>query len=103
MTWSQVPQGQKASQRGLTFMDGGGSLLDRKVLREEQVKDQDSVGAFCWLQKGSRPDKSDKEEILPTGIDTKFLWGNFNCLVVQDSTFCKKVGSLIDSSMKVTV
>ena len=59
----------------------GEVCLDRKVLREEQLKDPARVEAFCWLQKSSRPDKG---EILPNDIDTKFLWGNFDCLVVQE-------------------
>ena len=49
-----------------------GVFLDRKVLREEKLKDQASVEAFCWLMKGSGPDKEDS---LPAGIDTKFMWG----------------------------
>ena len=78
----------------------GEVCLDREVLREEQLKDPPSVEAFCWLQKGIR---LDKEEILLTSMDTKFLWENFDCLVVQDGLICKKIGSLVDSFTKVTM
>ena len=59
----------------------GEVCLDRKVLRDEQLKDPARVDAFCWLHKGSR---LDKEEIMSATLDTKFLWWSFDCLVVQD-------------------
>ena len=58
------------------------------------------MDTFCWLQKGSRPERG---ELLSTGIDTKFLWGNLDYLVVEDGLICKKIGPLVDSSTKVTV
>ena len=33
----------------------------------------------------------------------KFLWGNFECLVVQVGLLCKQVGPLVDASNLVTV
>ena len=42
----------------------------------------------------------DAEEIVPSDINT---WANFDCLVVQNSLICKKIGPLVDDSTKVIV
>lgn len=77
-----------------------GICLDRQVLKEEQLKDPACVDAMCWLRQQGRPERS---EILSTGLDAKFLWGNFDCLVIQDGLLCKQVGPLVDGTVKTTV
>jgi transposase InsO family protein len=96
----QSLQGSRASQGTSPSWLEGEVSLNRSVLKEEQCKDPASVDAFCWVLKGHRPDK---EEILSSGVETKFLWGNFDCLVIQDGLLCGKVGPLVDGSSKVTV
>jgi hypothetical protein len=79
---------------------GDGVSLDKDVLREEQLKDPASVDALCWIQAGQKPEKS---EILSAGLDTKYLWGNFDCLIVQDGLVCRKIGPMVDGSSQVAV
>ena len=80
-------------------MVGGGVCLD-KMLMDEQLKDPASVDALCWLRQGKRPDR---EGILSYGLDQKFLWGNFETLIVLDGLLCKRIGPLIDGTVKTTV
>ena len=100
MTRSQVPQGPKTSQGAPPSWLKGEVCLDEDVLKKEQLRDPASVDAFCWIRNGARPDK---EDILSSGLDTKFLWGNFDCLIVQNGLLCKKVGPLVDGTTRVTV
>ena len=47
MTMSQVPQGPKASQGTSLLRMEVEVCLNRKIFREEQLKDPASVDAFC--------------------------------------------------------
>jgi transposase InsO family protein len=99
LTRSRVPKGQPAQAASPSWLEGG-VCLDKCVVRDEQLKDPASVDAICWLQSGHRPEKAD---ILSSGLDLKFLWGNYDTLVLQDGLLCRKVGPLFDGSTKVTV
>ena len=100
MTRSQVPQGPKASHGTPPSWLKGGVCLDEDVLRDEQLRDPACVDAFCWIKNGSRPEK---EEILSSSFDTKFLWGNFDCLVIENGLLCKRIGPLVDGTTRVTI
>ena len=100
MTRGQLSQGLGKAQGSVPSWIGDGVSLDRDILRQEQLKDPASVDAFCWLRAGKKPEKA---EILPASLDTKFLWGNFDCLILQDGLICKQVGPLVDGSSKTTV
>ena len=75
-------------------------IFGKDALREEQLKDPAAVDAICWLKSGEKPDK---QEVLRTGLDAKFLWANFACLETQSGLLCKRVGPLMDGSTHVTV
>ena len=96
----QMPFGPKASQGATPSWLEGGVCLDKNVLMDEQLKDPASVDALCWLRQGKRPDR---EGILSYGLDQKFLWGNFETLIVLDGLLCKRIGPLIDGTVKTTV
>ena len=93
LTRSQQLQGPK-NVTNPSWMEGG-ICLDREFLREEQLKDFACVDALCWIKNGQRPVR---EEILSIGIDQKFLWASFDCLVIQDGLLYKEVGPLTDCS-----
>ena len=100
LTRGQMSQSTQSTQGASTSWLEAGVSLNKDVLRQEQRKDPACVDAYCWLLKGQRPEK---EQILSSGLDTKTLWGNFACLVIQDGLICKKIGPLVDGSSKVTV
>lgn len=99
MTRGQLSQGLGVAQGSSSSWLGDGVNLNKDVLRQEQLKDPASVDAFCWLRAKKKPEKA---EILSAGLDTKFLWGNFDCLILQDGLICKKIGPLVDGSSKVS-
>ena len=78
----------------------GGVILDQSMLRDEHLKDPACMDALFWLQKGQ---KLDKESILSSGLDLKYLWGNFDCLVLQNGLVYKRIGPLVDGSSQTTV
>ena len=98
LTRNRLPQGSKTSASP-SWLEGG-VCLNKDILRDEQLKDPASVDALCWVKNGKKPEK---EAILSLGLDHKFLWGNFDCLIIQDGLLCKKVGPLIDGSSRTTV
>jgi len=100
MTRGRVPKGNQTGRDAQPSWMGEGVDLSKAILKDEQLKDPAAVDAICWVQQGRRPEKAD---ILSAGMDTKFLWANFDCLCVQDGLLCKKVGPLVDGSSLVTV
>ena len=100
LTRGQASQGLGVAQAPASSWMGDGVCLDRDVLRQEQLKDPASVDAFCWLRSGKKPEK---QEILPAGLDTKFLWGSFDCLVLEDGLIWRKIGPLSDGTTTSTV
>ena len=100
ITRGRMPHGPKACQGTTPSWMEGGVCLTQQTLMDEQLKDPACVDAMCWLQQGKRPER---EVILSSGIDSKFLWGNFDCLVLENGLLCKKVGPLTDGSSHVTV
>ena len=63
------------------------------------MKDPAYVDALCWIRQGSRPGR----QIVSSGLDQKFLWSNYECLVFQDRLLYKRVGPLTDGSSLVSV
>ena len=98
MTRSQRPQGSKkgASPSQLE----GGVCLNNNILLEKQLKDPACLDTLCWIRQGQRPEI---DEILLSGLDLKFLWGNFECFVVQDGLLYKQIGPLVDGLSQRTV
>ena len=76
LTRSQRQQGPK-SMTNPSWMEDG-ICLNREFLREEQLKDLARVDALCWIKNSQR---LERDEILSTVIDQKFLWASFDCLV----------------------
>ena len=95
----QMPIGPKSQGTTPSWMEGG-VCLDETTFKDEQFKDPASVDALCWLRQGKRPDR---EGILSAGLDQKFLWGNFDTLIVLDGLLCKRIGPLVDGTVKTTV
>ena len=77
-----------------------GVCSDKDVLWKEQLKDPACVDALCWITQRSRPGQ---DEILSSRLDHKFLWSNYECLVVQDGLLYNCVGPLADGLSLVTV
>ena len=100
LTRGRMPHGPKVDQGTAPSWMEGGVCLDLSVLRDEQLKDPACVDALCWLQKGKKPDK---EEILSLGLDLKYLWGNFDCLVIRNGLLYKCIGPLVDGTSRATV
>ena len=100
LTRGQVTKGFGVVQDSSPSWMGDGVQLTRDILRQEQLKDPASVDAFCWLRAGKKPSK---QEIIATGLDTKYLWGNFDCLVVENGLICRKIGPLTDGTSSTTV
>ena len=94
---SKLPPSPAASAS--SWMSGG-VILDAKVLGEEQWKDPAIVDGMCWLAAGVRPEKS---TVMPGNVDTKYIWSNFDVLVIKDGLLCKQVGPLHNGKMQVTV
>ena len=74
--------------------------MDIEFLKEEQLIDPACVDALCWIKNGQR---SERDKILSTGIDQKFLWASFDCLDVQDGLLYKQVGPLTDGLILKTM
>ena len=100
LTRGQTSQGLGVAQVPTSSWLGDGVCLDKDVLRQEQLKDPASVDAFCWLRSGQKPEKQD---ILAAGLDTKYLWGNFDCLALTDGLICKKTGPLTDGTTHTVI
>ena len=77
-------------------MDGGGSLSGPG----SPVRRAACVDALCWIRQGHRPER---DEILSSGLDQKFLRSNYECLVIQDGLLCKQIGPFTDASYLATV
>ena len=99
LTRDQSSKGLGTAQVSATSWMGDGVCLDRDVLRQEQLKDPASVDAFCWLQTGKKPEK---QEILSAGLDTKFLWGCFDCLALEDGLICRKIGPMTNGTTQTS-
>lgn len=97
-----MPTGQPNTSKGASpsWLEGGIVGLDKKVIREEQRKDPASVDAILWLHSGARPER---HEITSTGLDAKYLWGNYECLKMVDGLLCKSIGPLMDGTTRTTV
>lgn len=96
---TRTPTGPRQKGATPSWLEGGVGL-SKRVIREEQRKDPGSVDAMMWIHNGCRPEK---EDILSAGLDVKFLWGNFECLVMVDGLLCRRVGPLMDGSSKTTI
>ena len=97
---ARTPHGSSSRQAATPSWLEGGVGLDRKVIKEEQRKDPASVDALTWIHNGVKPEK---EEIISGGMDAKFLWGNFDCLVIVDGLLCRRIGPLLNGVTRTTV
>jgi len=66
----------------------GGVTLDRTLLAGEQLKDPAAVDARIWLQSGTKPSRAD---VMPTTMDHKFLWTNYEVLALRDDILTVRV------------
>ena len=97
VTRGQLPQGPQ--NKSDSWM-AGGACISRSTLWEEQRKDTAVIDALCWLKDGSS--KPPRESIMAAGLDAKFLWANFDALVIVDGILCRKLGPLRDGSVRTT-
>ena len=74
--------------------------MSKNVLKEEQLKDPACMDALCWIRQGQRPER---DNISSSVLDLKFLWGSFECLVVQDRLLYKQIGPLVDGSSQCMI
>jgi hypothetical protein len=58
------------------------------------------VDAICWLQGSGKPGK---DEIMAAGLDLKYMWANFETLVMQNGLLCRRIGPLNDRSSQTTI
>jgi len=100
ITRGRAPQARQDAKDATPSWLEGGVNLSKAVVRDEQLKDPAAVDALCWLQQGQKPGK---DQILSAGVDTKFLWSNFDCLLVKDGVLYKQIGPLVDGSTQSTV
>ena len=51
------------------------SSFGKEHSEKEKLKDCACVDALCWMKLGGRPER---DKILSSGLDLKFLWGTLN-------------------------